>query len=166
MDFYAPMMNHWIISYEWPVFIYFFLLKRDKTGIFTKTTGRPENTKKDGTVPFKTVRMISLPWCPHLRHYIALYLKHKTALLSAQGDDFACELLKVFALMTMKCFCLLYVRCEFLSQPTRRIINEVRLPYEPRNVRLCLGNRTEDNSWNSHRDANTGSTLKIQDDSK
>ena len=35
-------------------------MKRDKTDIFTKTTGRPENTKKNGTVPFKTVRMVNL----------------------------------------------------------------------------------------------------------
>jgi hypothetical protein len=37
-----------------------YLKKRDKIYIFIKTTGRPGNMKKIGTVPFKTVRMVSL----------------------------------------------------------------------------------------------------------
>jgi hypothetical protein len=40
--------------------IFNYLKKRDKIDIFIKTTGRPGNMKKNGTVPFKTVRMVSL----------------------------------------------------------------------------------------------------------
>jgi hypothetical protein len=52
----------------------------------------------------------------------------------------------VFSVDDHEGFCLLSVRCEFVSQPARRIINEVHLLYEPRYVRPCLGNRTEVNS--------------------
>jgi hypothetical protein len=40
--------------------IFNYLKERDKIDIFLKTTGRPGNMKKNGTVSFKTVRMVSL----------------------------------------------------------------------------------------------------------
>jgi hypothetical protein len=42
------------------MYIYSFYLKQDKTDIFIKTTGTQGNMKRNGTIPFKTVRMASL----------------------------------------------------------------------------------------------------------